>query len=56
MVVTVLFYKLFQFKADLTATAIVAMATYFTLKFILTTVRVLTCSSIQTDLLNCSKE
>ena len=57
MEVTVLFYKLFQFKADLAA----ILKRYcchgnVTFKSILTTIRFLTCSSIQTDLLNCSKE
>ena len=54
MGVTVLFYKLFQFKADLAAT----LKRYccqgnVTYKFILTTIRLLTCSSIQINLLNC---
>ena len=52
-----IFHKLFQFKADLAA----ILKSYcchgnLTYKFILTTVRLLTCSSIQTDVLNCSKE
>ena len=54
MGVTVLCYKLFQFKADLAA--ILKRYCCHGNKFILTTVRLLTCSSIQTDLLNCSKE
>ena len=57
MGVTVLFYKLFQFKDDLAAIlkryCCHGNATY---KFILTTVRLLTCSSIQIVLLNYSKE
>ena len=57
MGVTVLFYKLFQFKADLAA----ILKRYgchgnVTYKFTLTTIRHLTCSSIQIDLLNCYKE
>ena len=57
MGVTVLFYKLFQFKYDLAAIlkrhCCHGNLTY---KFILTTARLLTCSSIQIDLLNYSKE
>ena len=57
MEVTTLFYKLFQFKDDLAAT----LKGYcchgnVTYKFMLTTVRLLTCSSIQINLLNCYKE
>ena len=57
MGVTVLFYKLFRFKDDLA----VILGRYcchgnVTYKFILTTIRLLTCSSIQVDLLNYSKE
>ena len=57
MGVTVLFYKLFQFKDDLAA----ILEWYcchgnVTYKFTLTTIRLLTCSSIQVDLLNYSKE
>ena len=57
MGVTVLFYKLFQFKDDLAA----ILKRYcchgnVTHKFILTTIRLLTCSLIQIDLLNYSKE
>ena len=57
MGVTVLFYKLFQFKDDLAAT----LKHYcshgnVTYKSILTTVRLLICFSIQIDPLNCSKE
>ena len=56
MGVTVLFYKLFQFKDDLAA----ILKRYcchgnVTYKFILTTVRLLTCFSIQIDLLKYSK-
>ena len=51
MGVTVLFYKLFQFKADSAA----MLKRYFcpgniTYKFILTTVRLLTCSAFRTYL------
>ena len=49
MGVTVLFYKLLQFKADLAASNV-------TYKFILTTIRLLTCYLIQINLLNCYKE
>ena len=57
MGVTVLFYKLLQFKADLAA----ILKRYcchgnVTYKFILTTVRLLTCYLIQINLLNCYKE
>ena len=57
MGVTVFFYKLFQFKDDLAA----ILKRYcchgnVIYKFILTTVRFLTCSSIQIDLYNYSKE
>ena len=57
MGVTVLFYKLFQFKGGLAA----IFKRYcchgnVTYKFILTRVRLLTCSSIQIDLLNYSQE
>ena len=57
MDVTVLCYKLFQSKADLAA----ILKRYcrhgnVTYKFILTTVRLLTCSLIQINLLNCYKE
>ena len=57
MGVTVLFYKVFQFKDDLAA----ILDRYcchgnVTYKFILTTITLLTCSTIQVDLLNYSKE
>ena len=57
MGVTMFFYKLFQFKDDLAA----ILKRYcchgnVIYKFILTTVRFLTCSSIQIDLYNYSKE
>ena len=57
MGVTVLFYKLLQFKADLAA----ILKRYcchgnVTYKFILTTIRLLTCYLIQINLLNCYKE
>ena len=57
MGVTVLFYKLFQFKDDLAA----ILKRYcchsnITHKFILSKIRLLTCSLIQIDLLNYSKE
>ena len=57
MGVTVLFYKLFQFKADLAA----ILKRYcchgnVTYKFILTTFRLLICFLIQINLLNCYKE
>ena len=57
MKVTVLFYKLFQFKDDLAA----ILKRYcchsnITHKFILSKIRLLTCSLIQIDLLNYSKE
>ena len=57
MGITLLFYKLFQFKDDLAA----ILERYcchgnVTYKFILTTIRLLTCSSIQIDQLNYSKE
>ena len=57
MGVTVLFYKLFQFKNDLAA----ILKRYcchgnVTYKFIFTTVKLLTSSSIQIDQLNYSKE
>ena len=57
MGVTVLFYKLFQFNADL-ATILERYCCHgnVSYKFVLTTVRYLTCSSIQIDLLNYSKE
>ena len=57
MGVTVLFYKLFQFKADLAA-ILKRYCCYdkVTYKFILTIIRLLTCSSIQINLLNCYKE
>ena len=56
MGVTVLFYKLFQFKDDLAA----ILERYcchgnVTEKFILTAIRLLTCSSTQVDLFNYSK-
>ena len=48
MGVTVLFYKVFQFKADLAA-ILKRYCCYgnVTYKFILTTIRLLTCSSLQ---------
>ena len=57
MGVTVLIYKLFQVKCYLAA----ILKRYcchsnVTYKFILTTIRLLTCSSIQINLLNCYKE
>ena len=57
MGVTVLFYKLFQFQADLAA----ILKCYcchgnVTYKFIPITVRLLTCSSIQINIFNCYKE
>ena len=57
MGVTVLFYKLFQFEDDLAA----IFKRYcchgnVTYKFILTTIRLLTCSSIQTNLPNYPQE
>ena len=57
MGVTVLFYKLFQFKADL-ATILKRYCCHgnVSYKFMLTKIRYLTCSSIQIDLLNYSKE
>ena len=53
MGVTVLFHKLFQYKDDLAA----ILERYCchgnpNYKFTLTTIRLLTCSSIQVDLLN----
>ena len=57
MGVTVLFYKLFQFKAN--SAAILKRHCCHgnvTYKFMLTTIRLLTSSPIQADLLNCSKE
>ena len=57
MGITVLFYKLFQFIDDLAAIlkcyCCHGNATY---QFILTTVGLLTCSLIQINLLNYSKE
>ena len=57
MGVSVLFYKLSQFKADLAAIlkryCCHGNATY---KFILTRIKLLTCSLIQVNLLNCYKE
>ena len=55
MGITVLFYKLFQFKADL-ATILKRYCRYgnVTYKFTLTTIGHLTCSSFQIDLLNYS--
>ena len=57
MKVTVLFYKLLQFKVDFAAIlkCYCCHGNVF-YKFILTTVRLLTCSSIQINLLNCYKE
>ena len=57
MGVTVVFYKLLQFKADLAA----ILKRYcchgnVTYKFILTTIILLTCYLIQINLLNCYKE
>ena len=57
MGVTVLFYKLFQFKDDLAG----ILKRYcchgnVTYKFMLTTIRLLTCSSIQIDLPNYPKK
>ena len=57
MGVTVLFYKLFEFKDDLGA----ILKRYcrhgnVTYKFILTKIRLLTLSSIRIDLLNYSKK
>ena len=57
MGVTVHFYKLFQFKDDLAA----VLKRYcchsnVTHKFILSTIRLLTCSLIPIDLVNYSKE
>ena len=57
MGVTVLFYKLLQFKTDLAA----ILKRYcchgnVTYKLMLTTIRLLTCSLIQINLLNCYKE
>ena len=57
MGVAIVFYKLFQFKDDLAA----IFKHYrchgnVTYKFILTTISNLTCSSIQIDLLDYSKE
>ena len=57
MGVTVLFNKLCQFKDELA----VILKSYcchgnVTYKFTLTTIRLLTCSSIQIDPFNCSKE
>ena len=57
MGVTALFYELFQFKDDLAA----ILKRYcchgnVTYKFILTTIRLLTCFSIQINLLNCVKK
>ena len=57
MGVALLFYKLFQFKDDSAA----ILKRYcchgnVTYKFILITIRLLTCSSIQIDLLNYSKQ
>ena len=57
MGVTVLFYKLFQFKADLAA----ILKRYcchgnVTYKFVIALIRLLTCFSSQINLLNCYKE
>ena len=56
MGVTVLFYKLFQFKDDL-ATILERYCCHGNVnqKFILTAIRPLTCSLTQVDLLNYSK-
>ena len=57
MGVTVLFHKLFQFKDDLAAIfKCYCCHGNLTYKCILTTVKLLTCSSIQIDLLNYPKE
>ena len=57
MAITVLFYKLFQFKDDLAAILKpICCHSNVTYKFILTTIRLLTCFSIKVDLLNYSKE
>ena len=57
MGVTTLFYKLFQFKADLAANSkCYCCHSNVTYKFILITVRLLTCSSIKINILNCYKE
>ena len=57
MGVTVLFYKLFQFKADLAA-ILKRNCSHgnVTNKFILTTTRLLICSLIQINLLNSFQE